>query len=157
MNDETQGDNDTVVEQAPEAKLEFDPKAMEEQMIAAAQARAEDPTETASQAYGMYVPHYKASIPKLSTRGLRRLLNYLVLYPLDQTDFKAANDFEKQMMQLTGQLVEAKFIMILDTYNQHATELYEAQNTPLTQEQADEIADELGVERKTVTQENKDA
>lgn len=149
MNDETQD-----IEQAEEAKLDFDPKALEAQMVAAAQARAEDPIETASQAYGMYVPHYKTAIPKLSTRGLRRLLNYLVLYPLDQTDFKAANDFEKQMMQLTGQLVEAKFVMIMATYNEHAQKLYDAQNTPLTQEQSDEIADELGVERKTVTEEN---
>lgn len=141
------------VEQAPEAKLDFDPKAMEEEMIAMAQARAEDPTETASQAYGMYVPHFKRALPKLSTRGLRRLVNYLVLYPLEQNDFRAANDFEKEMMQLTGQLVEAKFIMIMDTYNQHAQQLYDAQNKPLTQTESDEIADELGVERKTVTEE----
>lgn len=152
MTDETvEVSEASEVEQAEEAKLDFDPKAIEAQMVAAAQARAEDPTETASQAYGMYVPHFKRALPKLSTRGLRRLVNYLVLYPLEQEDFRAANDFEKEMMQLTGQLVEAKFIMIMDSYRQHAEQLYEAQNTPLTQEQSDEIADELGLERKTVT------
>ena len=57
-------------------------------------------------------------------------------------------------MQLVNSLVEAKFIMIMDSYSKNAQAVYDAQNTPLTQEQSDEIADELGMDRTTVTQEN---
>jgi superfamily II DNA or RNA helicase len=148
MSEEVQ---DTEATQEEGATIDINSKEVENELIRIAQARAENPTETAGTAYQMYVPHFKRAIPKLSTRGLRRVLNYLILYPLEQDSFNAANEFEKQVMQLAGQLAEAKFIMIMDSYRQHAEELYAAQNTPLTQEQSDEIADELGVERKTVT------
>jgi hypothetical protein len=152
MTDETEVLEAEVVQE--EAKLDFDPRQIERDMIAAAEARAQDPSEMAATAYSMYIPHYKRAIPKLSTRGLRRVLNYLVLYPLEQDDIKSANEFEKQVMQLVNSLVEAKFIMIMDSYSKNAQAVYDAQNTPLTQEQSDEIADELGMDRTTVTQEN---
>lgn len=136
MSDETQ-------EQNEEVKLDFDPKQIERQMIEAAEARAQDPTEMAAQMYGMYVPHYKRIVPKLSTRSLRRVLNYLVLYPLEQDTVKPTSELEKQVMQLVSNLVEAKIVMIMDTYRHHAEELYEAANKELTPEEEQQIKSEI--------------
>lgn len=131
-------------------QLAFDPKEVEAELVRIAQERAEDPTETAAGAYRTYLPFFKANLSKLSSRGLRRLINFCVCYPLEQDDIKAASEFEKEMMHLTNTLIEAKLIMIMDTYRRNAEQLYDAANTPLTQEQADEIATELGLDKTTV-------
>lgn len=138
MSEDTQDETQTE-----EPKMEFDPKAVEAQMIAAAQARAEDPIETAGTAYQMYVPHFKAALPKISTRGLRRVIQYLVLYPLEKDSVNAATEFEKQFMQLVNSLVEAKFVMVMASYRDNAEALYAAQNTKLTEEEKTEVVETL--------------
>lgn len=132
-----------------EKQLNFDPKEVEAQLVKIAHERAEDPVETAASTYRVYLPFFDANLKKLSVRGMRRLVNFLVKYPLEQDDIKAASPFEREMMELTNTLVQAKFVMILGTYNQHAEELYEAATTPLTEEQEAEIAKELGVDKVT--------
>lgn len=133
-----------------EKQLDFDPKEIEAQLVKIAQERADDPVETAASTYRIYLPFFEANLKKLSVRGMRRLVNFLVKYPLEQEDMKAANPFEREMMELVNTLVQAKFVMILGTYNEHAQELYDAANTPLTQEQSDEIAEQLGLDKTTV-------
>ena len=108
-------------------------------MIAAAEARAEDPSEMAATLYAMYVPHFKKGLTKLSTRGLRRVIQNAVLYPLEQDTINVTSEFEKQMVQLMSSLLEAKFILIMDQYRANAEKLYEAANTPLTEDQEKEI------------------
>lgn len=134
-----------------EKQLNFDPKEVEAELVRIANERAEDPVETAASTYKIYLPFYEKNLSKISTRGLRRVINFLVKYPLEQDDIKAANPFEREMMELINTLVQAKFVMILGTYNEHAEEFYEAATTPLTQEQADEIATELGLDKTVVT------
>lgn len=139
MTDETNLDIDTGVEEEvdPRGKeiLGFDPVEVEQEMLRQAQERADDPIEAASAAYSMYVPHFKRLLPQLSTRGLRRCLNFLVLYPLEQDAVKAASDEEKQFMHLVNSLVEAKFVMIMHSNFANAQALYDAQNAELTEEQ----------------------
>src|SRR6478752_6686120 len=113
MTDEKQQE----VEQPTEKQLSFDPKAIEADMIKAAEARAEDPGEMAASMYAMYVPHFKRALSKLSTRGLRRVLQNAVLYPLEQDDLRTSSDFEKEVTLLINSLLECKFVMIMDTYN----------------------------------------
>ncbi len=144
---------DTQEQQGPveEKQLNFDPKEVEAQLVKIAQERAEDPVETAASTYKIYLPFFDANLKKLSVRGMRRLCNFLVKYPLEQDDIKAASPFEREMMELVNTLVQAKFVMILGTYNEHAEELYEAANTPLTPEQEAEIAKELGLDKQEET------
>lgn len=144
--DETQSDVDQEVVEAPQPEQEykeFDPKAIERELLEQAQSRAEDPMETAAGAYQMYVPHFKRLLPKMSTRGLRRVLNYMVLYPLEQDSVKSASELEKQFMQLVNSLVEAKFVMVMASYQQNAQQLYDAQNAALTAEETNEVINEL--------------
>lgn len=151
MSEETQVDD---VEETGTVDPTFDHKAIEAQMIAAAQARAEDPMETAGTAYQMYVPHFKTALPKISTRGLRRVIQYLVLYPLEKDSVNAASEFEKQFMQLVNSLVEAKFVMIMHSYSENAKNLYDAEQTKLTEQQKQEVIDTLragGVSEEEIT------
>ncbi len=139
MNEETE-----VVEvSTEEAKVEIDTRQIELDMVAAAEARAQDPSEMAAMMFQMYVPHFKAGLAKLSTRGLRRVLQNAVLYPLEQDEIKTSSDFEKQMVQLVSSLLEAKFIMILDTYKNNAQQLYDASQAELTPEQEAEIQQQI--------------
>lgn len=138
MTDETQEQTNM-----DEQLVEFDPKQVEADMIAAAQARAEDPTETAASIYSMYMPTYDRILPKLSTRSLRRVLNYAVKYPFHQDDVKPTSNMEKEVMLLVSTLIEAKVVMIMDQYRLHAEQLYNAAHTPLTPEQEAEIAADI--------------
>ena len=131
--------SDENVNEQENAILEINAKEIEEQMIAAAEARAQDPIEMAASVLHMYAPYLKNAIPKLSTRGLRRLVNFLVFYPFEQDDVKPGSEFERDVMNLANQLVEAKFVMIMSTYTEAAKELYEASQKPLTEEEAKEI------------------
>lgn len=135
-------------EETTEEQVGFDPKQVEQELLAQAHARADDPVETASTAYSMYVPHFKRLLPKMSTRSLRRILQYLVLYPLEQDSVKSANELEKQFMQLVNSLVEAKFVMIMATYSEHSQQLLDAAETPLTTEEEAEIIKELNKENE---------
>lgn len=133
-------------ETVEEDRIPFDPKQVEQDMIAAAQARAQDPGEMAATMYRMYVPHFKAGVTKLSTRALRRVLLGAVLYPLEQNDFKGHSEFEKQMIQLVSSLLECKFVMIMDTFNANAQQIAEEAERPLTKEEEAEIEKELNKE-----------
>ena len=124
-------------------RLDIDAREIERQMLEQAETKAQDPSEMAAQIYNMYVPHFKAAVQKLSTRGLRRVLLNAVLYPLEQDDIKASSEFEKQMVQLVSSLLEAKFILIMDQYRLNAEQLYEAATTPLTDEQEKEVKQQL--------------
>lgn len=126
-----------------EQYIEINPAEVEAQLVAEAQNRHMDPMEMASQMYGMYVPHYKNAVDKLSVRATRRILNFLVLYPFEQADVKAATEEEQQLMQLCNSLIEAKFVMTMAAYNENAQKVYEAQNTPLTSEEEAEVVKEF--------------
>ena len=120
-----------------------DGKALEAAMLKAAQERSHDPAEMAATAFQLYAPAYKNLVSKLSTRGLRRVLNFLILHPYEQSDIKSANETEKQIMGLCNYLVEAKFIMTMAAMNEGLEKLYEASEKELTEEEAAEIQAEI--------------
>lgn len=70
-------------------------------------------------------------------------MGFLVLHPLEKEKAGATTQIEREMMELTNTLVQAKFVMILATYNQHAEQLYEAANSPLTEEEAAQVIADL--------------
>ena len=132
-----------VATETVEETVKFDPKEVEAQLVKMAQDRAEDPVETAAQAYRMYLPYYRANLPKMSTRALRRIIKFIVEYPLEKADIGAANAYEREMMELINTLVQAKFVMILATFNNNADALHDAANSPLTEEQAAQVIADL--------------
>lgn len=120
-----------------------DGKALEAAMLKAAQERSHDPAEMAATAFQLYAPAYKNLVSKLSTRGLRRVLNFLILHPYEQSDIKSANETEKQIMGLCNYLVEAKFIMTMAAMNEGLEQLHAAAEKELTTEEENAIREEL--------------
>lgn len=144
MSEETQVQEVAEVSaEVTEQTLKFDPKEVEEQLVKMAQERAEDPVETAAAAYRMYLPYYRANLPKMSTRALRRIIKFIVEYPLEKNDIGAANAYEREMMELINTLVQAKFVMVLATFNSVSDQLYDKATTPITQEEEAEAIAEL--------------
>jgi hypothetical protein len=139
MSEENMTENTEVELEQPK----FDPAQMERDMLQAAQNRADDPVETAGSAYQLYVPHFKRLLPKMSTRSLRRILQFLILYPLEKESVAAASEMEKQFMQMCNSLVEAKFVMIMASYQQNAEALYAAEQNKLTESEKTEVVDTL--------------
>lgn len=128
------------------ADLGLSGKEVEEFMVKAAQERAQDPAEMAATAYAMYGPYYKMAVPKLSKRSLRRILDYLIFYPLEQDTVRAANEAEKSVMQLANFLIEAKFIMQMSVHAEHLDKIVETAETPLTNEEESAIVNEFNKE-----------
>jgi len=139
MTDEIQTKDDTV----EETKINFDPKEVEAELVRMAQERADDPAEVAAQTFRIYLPFYKANRSKLSSRAKSRILDFLLLYPLETDKHGATSEVEREMMELCNTLVQAKFVMILDTYNKHGQELYNAATTPLTETEAAQVIADL--------------
>ncbi len=128
---------------AEETGVKFDPKQVEAELVRIAQERADDPAEVAAQTYRVYLPFYRMNKGKLSTRALRRILDFLVLYPLESDKANATTKEEREMMELINTLIQAKFVMILDTFNNHGEQLYNAATTPLTEEEAQQVIADL--------------
>lgn len=134
---------ETKIETTEEPKLNFDPKQVETELVKIAQERAEDPVETAASTYRVYLPFYDKNKGKLSVRAMRRLVDFLVKYPLEKEKPGAVTPFEREMMELVNTLIQAKFVMILGTFNEHAEQLYQAANNPLTEEEANQVIADL--------------
>lgn len=141
MSDEQQNVENEEVEEKPVdlADLGLTGKEVEDFMVKAAQERADDPAEMAATAYAMYGPYYKMAVPKLSKRSLRRILDYLIFYPLEKDSVKAANEAEHSVMQLANFLIEAKFIMQMSVYKDNLEQIVAAAEAKLTEEQEQEL------------------
>jgi hypothetical protein len=142
----TEDNNEEQVEKASDLGLTG--KEVEQYMLDMAQRRAEDPAEMAATAFAMYSPMYKGIAPKLSKRSLRRILDYLILYPLEKDNVRAANEAEKSVMQIANFLIEAKFIMQMSMYNDNLEKLVEAAESELTEEQIKEFSGEAETEER---------
>lgn len=144
MSEETMTE-ETIVETQTEEVQKFDPKQVEEELLRMAQERADDPAEMAATCYRTYLPFYKvmSKNKKLSTRALRRILDFLILYPLESDKANATSKEEREMMELCNTLIQAKFVLILDTYNQNAQQIYDAATTPLTSEEEAQVVADL--------------
>jgi hypothetical protein len=77
---------------------------------------ADDPMEMASTLLYMYTPKFNAAVDKLSSNALRRVLKRLVSYPLNEKAYAATSQAEQDVFNVGDRLLEAKFIMITQTY-----------------------------------------
>ena len=125
------------------AATAVDHEAIEAQLINEAQKASHDPGEMAASMYAMQVPEYKKLVSKMSVRAMRRVMDYLILYPLEKNLGQPSTPDEARFMQVTQALAECKFIMIMDSYAAHAKQLQEGADAPLTTEQQDAIISDL--------------
>ena len=78
---------------------------------------SDDPMELAATMLYMYTPKFQQAVGKLSSNALRRILNKLVSYPLNDKAYKATSQLEQDAFNVGDRLLEAKFLMITSTYS----------------------------------------
>lgn len=94
--------------------------------------------------FGMYWPKFKAGVLTLSSKQRARLLLALIEYPIHEREYKHDQKVEQNLFNVGMRLLEAKYLMIIETYAKHAAELQaaaaktsnntEAQETPSANE-----------------------
>ena len=126
---------------------EFDSKAIEEELLAKAEANAEDPMQQASAMFGLYMPKFKQGVDKLSSRAKSRVLKALIEYPLNEKAYQHSSHHEKEMVAIGDAVLQAKFLMVLTTMHS-SPELDKAMdpNIDLTDEEVAGILEDSVVE-----------
>lgn len=85
-----------------------------------------DPTELASTMFAMYFPKYLQNIERLSSNSLRRLAKALVGFPLEEFTVNSTNKLESEAFAMGRALLDAKMMMVFQTYSQNLDVLHEA-------------------------------
>lgn len=122
----------------------LDPAEVEKKLIEAAEARANDIEGMAWTTYNMLKPRYMSGIYRLSSKGRTRLLKALVDYPINPGKY-LLNDMEKEVFKIGSMLLESKFVLIMNEYNNHAEELVnavESEEVDLTDDEKAELLKE---------------
>ena len=110
----------------------LDPEKVEAEMLAAAEAKANDPTEQAAQLFKAYTNSYQRAIKKLSSKQMRRLLQTLVLSPLEKTPALVSQE-EHEAFFYGDSMLQAKFIMGMKVYMDSAQEIEAMQKEIITE------------------------
>lgn len=138
MIEETTEHSMTVQESIPEQV----PPSLEELQTMAnnmAEARSQDPSEMAASFHALYTQRFAEGIASVGSNSAKRIAMFLVNYPLLQEDINSSTDTERQLAYLGNQLIEAKFIMIMNEYQKN---LQKAQKEAL--EQAEQTTEPQG-------------
>lgn len=90
---------------------------------AEAQRRAEDPFEVAAMVHSNYLGPFLTGIENISGNSCRRILKFLVMYPLLQTEAHSASPLEEQLTYMGDKLIESKFLMIMNEFNNRKEEI----------------------------------
>lgn len=116
-----------------------DGKQVEQELLkeAAQEAQAMSPEDVASQLLYMYTPIYENFVNGLSTKAMRRLLKKLVTYPLNDKEMNSTSPQEEQAFQIGNRLLEAKYVLIMDTYAKNIEQM-QAQSELETQQNPEE-------------------
>lgn len=135
--------NEALKEENVQEEPKFDAKAIEQEMIDIAQNRTEDPAETAAMVYHMYRPEFIKRVTTLSSRAKSRLIAMLVQYPLDGNNIKFSSELEKEVYFLADSMIQAKFVLMMDTYKDAANEMVNAQDEFIfNKEEAEKLSKE---------------
>lgn len=102
---------------------------VEKAMLANESNSTTNPEELASTMFAMYFPRYVANVDQLSSNSLRRLVKALVGYPLEDFTVKSSNKLESEAFAIGRALLDAKMMMIFQTYSNNLETLQEAANS----------------------------
>jgi len=100
------------------------PAEVEAAMLKEEQAKAEEPdnVEMASMMLTLYTPRFCRLVDSLSQRQLRRLTKSLVEYPVGK-EYTHNDKLEAEAFHLGKNLLDAKMVLILDTYSSRGEEI----------------------------------
>jgi hypothetical protein len=99
---------------------------------------SETPFEAAATMFGLYAPKFEQHVKTLSTGELRRLVNGLVQYPINEKEFINESQKLKIAFSLGQVLLEAKWVMLMQS-------IMEVEQQNLQQNESTEEAIEIEV------------
>jgi hypothetical protein len=108
------------------------------------------PFDTAASVFGLYTPRLEALLKELSTGDLRRLINAVVQYPLNEKEFvTAGNKKLTEAFKLANELVRARSIMEFETVlalqaQENAAQSKDAVETPVSTPQSEVSQEVIG-------------
>lgn len=119
---ETLNDADKALLQKAEAMAAesvnyVDPTSKEEQL--AKFDKDYDPMMAPSGSYGLFLPKFIDLVNGLSSKSVRRLINALVAYPLEDVFVNKKNEDEFHAYQMGEHLLNSKYLMLMHTAFQH--------------------------------------
>lgn len=114
-----------AIEENVEQKV--DPVQIEKELLAEAKKKSEDPAEQAAMVFTMYKANFESAMKNLRKKGAHeRLLKALVMSPLEKIEL--ITEAEKEAFFFGDSMIQAKFVMMMDTYRNSAQELIDAQD-----------------------------
>lgn len=102
--------------------------------------KSETPFEAAATLFGLYAPKFEQHLKELTTGELRRVLNALVQYPLNEKEFLTDSQRVRTAFALGQALLEAKWVMIMQSVMDQEQTLRESEETQTTNEEVKEEA-----------------
>lgn len=97
--------------------------------------QSENPFEAAATLFGLYAPMLESKVKELSTGELRRLVNALVQYPINEKQFIHDSKKLKEAFAMGHRLLEAKWIMFMHSMMEHGAPEVEETKTETSQEE----------------------
>lgn len=119
------------VAQLTEEVKTITPEEAEAAQIKAAEAHARnmDPEETAARSLTYYTPAFEKLVDSLSRNELRRVLKSMITYPVSNKEYKLKPDSnEAKAFAVGNHLLEAKWVLIWNVYNQNQEQIVEQAN-----------------------------
>lgn len=110
----------------------LDPKTVEENLLQSAHQKSlsEDPEEVAAALFTLYMPMFLGGIEKLSNKQCKRVLRALVETPLMDTPYNPTAPLERDIFNIGLRLLDAKYLMIMSTYQKNIDTLHDAATNP---------------------------
>ena len=97
------------------------------------------PFEAAATMFGLYAPKFERLIKTLSTGELRRLLNGLVQYPLNDKEFINDSDSLRSAFSLGQTLLEAKWVMMMHSLMEEESKRLQQKTEETNKNEAKEV------------------
>jgi hypothetical protein len=109
-----------------------EPKKIEEQLLQHAHQKSlsEDPEEVAAALFTLYMPMFIGGVEKLSNKQCKRILRALIETPLMDVPYSPQAQLERDIFNIGLRLLDAKYLMIMSTYNNSLDKLNEAATSP---------------------------
>lgn len=120
-------DNPTVSEASEERLLEAPPAEAPITQQELEQIATRPPEEVAYEVFHKTRPQFNHFVSKLGANALRRLVNKLIEYPLNEKPYNAATKEEKAAFYLGFRLLEAKFAAYFTEMGKEANQIAQQQ------------------------------
>lgn len=101
---------------------------------------SETPFEAAATMFGLYAPKFEAHVKTMSTGELRRLVNALVQYPINDKEFVNESQKLRTAFSLGQALLEAKWVMLMQSMMEvEQSKLQESSEESVIETEAKEV------------------